>query len=642
MRGPLALLIASLTWVAACGPSSRTASDGGAGDVDAPTPACSDGNHRCNVTTYEVCTGGQWATQQDCAVACSETLGCVECNPGANVCSAGNVHQCTPAGEVGGEVTVCADATVCQNGACVDACADAAMQRSYTGCEYWAVDLDNAVEILGAPSFFGCSFDAPGSKEVNRLVCSDGNGGVVGACDPPANGCPTGYTCQAEDVCILDAQRAPFAIVVSNPQARAVTVTVTGPGGETIVRAVAAGQVLPIVPQPTGMAPLIPDQSIDGTGTARKAYKVTSDLPIIAYQFNPLDNVDVFSNDASLLVPRAAFDTDYYVMTSANLDRRATTFPEDSKDRYHGYASIVAWQDGTTIEVTPTVAIEASATQPAIAANTPTMFTLGAFDVLTLQAAGAGDLTGTRVRAINANIPFGVFGGHEAAAFGETTPPSQATPSGPCCADHLEEMMFPTSTWGKTFALARSQSRGAMEPDRVRIMAQKPGTTLQFLPPPAAGTCGTLAAGQFCDVKIQVDTSIIASEPVLVAHYLQSALWFDPFGFADPVGEGDPSMAISVPVEQYRTDYAVLVPAQYPKNFLSISAPGTGAVLVDGTAATLTGFANGTYRAARIPVTAGQHRIQCPTGCGVEVYGYGDAVSYMFAGGLDLKQIVIQ
>ncbi len=642
MRDPLASLLVSLIWVAACGPSSRSSSDGGAGDVDAPTPACSDGNHRCNVTTYEVCTGGAWATQQDCAVACSEALGCVECNPGANVCEAGNVHQCTPAGEVGGEVTVCTDATVCQNGACVDACADAAMQRSYTGCEYWAVDLDNAVEVDDlADATFGCLLASSGTKEVTMSVCSNGSAGLNGACDPPGNTCPTGYTCATQDVCVFDAQRAPFAIVVSNPQARAVTVTVTGPGGETIVRSVAAGQVLPILPQPIGMAPLIPDQSVDGTGTARKAYKVTSDLPIIAYQFNPLDNVDVFSNDGSLLVPRAAFDTDYYVMSSANLDRRVTTNPAFSKDRYHGYVSVVAWQDGTTIEVTPTVAIEASATQPAIAANTPTMFTLNAFDVLTLQAAGAGDVTGTRVRAVNANIPFGVFGGHEAAAFGETTPPSTFMTSGPCCADHLEEMMFPTSTWGKTFAIARSQSRGAMEPDRVRIMAQKPGTTLQFLPPPSSGTCGTLAAGQFCDVKIQVDTSIIASEPVLVGHYLQSAIWVDPL-FGDSVGEGDPSMALSVPVEQFRTDYTVLVPAQYPKNFLSISVPGTGAVLVDGTATTLTGFANGTYRAARIPVTAGQHRIQCPTGCGVEVYGYGDAVSYMFAGGLDLKQIVIQ
>jgi len=201
--------------------------------------------------------------------------------------------------------------------------------------------------------------------------------------------------------------------------------------------------------------------------------------------------------------------------------------------------------------------------------------------------------------------------------------------------------MFPTSTWGKTFALVRSQSRGAMEPDMLRIMAQKANTTITFMPAPIAGSCGTLGPGDFCEVKIQVDTAIASNEPILVGHYLQSAIWSDPF-FGDSVGEGDPSMAIAVPAEQYRTEYTILVPNAYAKNFLTISAPSAGAVLVDGTAVTMAPFANGTYRANRTMVAAGQHKITCPSGCGVEVYGYGSAVSYMFAGGLDLKQIVIQ
>ena len=45
---------------------------------------------------------------------------------------------------------------------------------------------------------------------------------------------------------------------------------------------------------------------------------------------------------------------------------------------------------------------------------------------------------------------------------------------------------------------------------------------------------------------------------------------------------------------------------------------------------------------ARVMVAAGQHTIHCSDTCGVTVYGYSEAVSYMFAGGLDLKQIVIQ
>ena len=174
----------------------------------------------------------------------------------------------------------------------------------------------------------------------------------------------------------------------------------------------------------------------------------------------------------------------------------------------------------------------------------------------------------------------------------------------------------------------------------LRIMAQKPGTMITFNPPVTGANCGNLGPGQMCQVKIMVDTSIQSNEPVLVGHYLESAIWQDPL-FGTAIGEGDPSMAIAVPAEQFRTDYTVLVPSQYAKNFLSIAAPANGAVLVDGTMVTMTPFAGGVYRANRTMVAAGQHKIACPAGCSIEVYGFGDAVSYMFAGGLDLKQIVI-
>ncbi len=114
------------------------------------------------------------------------------------------------------------------------------------------------------------------------------------------------------------------------------------------------------------------------TGTER-VRRSRATLPIVAYQFNPLDNVDVFSNDASLLIPRTAFDTTYYVMSWPTLDNRD---PAPGTSDFYGYLTVVAWQDGTVIEVTPTAAVEASATMSTIAAGTPTQFTLNAFEVL--------------------------------------------------------------------------------------------------------------------------------------------------------------------------------------------------------------------------------------------------------------------
>ncbi|MBS1123141.1 MAG: hypothetical protein H6Q90_5369, partial [Deltaproteobacteria bacterium] len=303
------LVLSLMVVVVGCGPGSRGHGDDTGTDA---TPACSDGNHRCNASTYEVCVSGQWSIQEDCPVACADSLGCVQCPPGMDVCQDGNVHSCDAAGNVGGETMACTGATICQGGTCVDACAAAATDKSYIGCDYMAVDLDNAVEVIDLQGSAGCA-GIPGTKNVTMQACGNaGNTAVAGACDPPGNTCPASFSCKSMNVCVLDAQHSPFAIVVSNPQARAVNVTVTGPGGQTFTKAVAAGAVQALLPQAAPQS--IPDQSIDGTGKVKQAYKVTSDLPIVAYQFNPLDNVDVFSNDASLLIPRTAFDSEYFVM----------------------------------------------------------------------------------------------------------------------------------------------------------------------------------------------------------------------------------------------------------------------------------------------------------------------------------------
>ena len=80
-------------------------------------------------------------------------------------------------------------------------------------------------------------------------------------------------------------------------------------------------------------------------------------------------------------------------------------------------------------------------------------------------------------------------------------------------------------------------------------------------------------------------------------------------------------------------------------NYVSIAAPNTGGInIISGgttNAVTMTPFPGSPYRAARVPLTAGTHKITCADGCGITVYGYSPGVSYMFAGGLDLKPIVI-
>jgi hypothetical protein len=365
----------------------------------------------------------------------------------------------------------------------------------------------------------------------------------------------------------------------------------------------------------------LPDASLDHSGLSSKAYKLTADHPIVAYQFNPLNNVGVFSNDASLLIPAHAYDVDYIAMTYPTLTRRPTAHD------YSGYITVVGSGPGpTTVMVTPTAAVRAGDMVPAIAAGATHVATLNEHQTLNLSAAAGGDLTGS---TITCSQPCGVFVGHEATNLSQTSP-------SPCCADHLEEQLFPSSTWGQLYVVAKSRARTTPVPDMVRVIAQRPNTTVTFRPA-QAGCAAPLARGQFCDVWITGDVEVEANEPILIGHYLASNGGLD-------MDAGDPAITFAVPTEQYRNDYILLVPSQYNQSYMSIVAPATGSVSLDGADVTaqLMPFGSGAYKAGRIATTAGQHHLACGAGCGVEVYGWSDAVSFMYAGGLDLEQIVIE
>jgi hypothetical protein len=567
------------------------------------------------------CVSGDWQITDQCLTTiCDPTNGCVECIPNQNFCEGETVRSCTEDGKIAGIIETCEGDAHCSGGSCRNLCLEAETALSYLGCEYWAVDLDNAMEVLEPLDFLGgCTLAAaftPGAVLVqDAQVCQKPNGDLAGQCDGDG-GCPMTYTCVTMDVCGLDADGSPFAVVVSNPHAFAVDVIMSNGAGTTSTVSVMPNEVASLYPSTMGFA----DQSVGNTSMSAQAYKITTSAPVAAYQFNPLDNENVFSNDGSLLIPRHTFDTDYYAMTWQTLERR----PE--RDNFSSYTSVVAWQDGTQVTVTPSADVVAGPGQAAIAANTPTVFTMNAYDVLNLEAGGTGDLTGTRVQVTGGtDATVGVFSGHEAVSI--------LSPGANCCADHIEEMMFPTSTWGTEFSIAHSKVR-VDESDVLRIMAQSANTNVTIS---SGATCATLAPGEFCEIDISTDVEISATEPVLIGHYLKSVLT------GVGTGSGDPSLALAVPIEQFRSTYSFLVPAEYAEQYISVVAMMSSAVTLDGVSISpeLTAFGSNGRGAGRIAVQPGQHELSCPGGCGLEVYGYSDAVSYFFAGGLDLEQIVI-
>src|SRR6185503_14897925 len=89
---------------------------------------------------------------QECAPVgkvCVPQAGCMTCSPGARSCGGDtfDIVLCRPGGDALDVVARCdpEQGLICGGGSCRGACEVATMTRSYEGCDYWAVDLDNAV-----------------------------------------------------------------------------------------------------------------------------------------------------------------------------------------------------------------------------------------------------------------------------------------------------------------------------------------------------------------------------------------------------------------------------------------------------------------------------------------------------------------
>ncbi len=141
-------------------------------------------------TALECRADGTVGSTQDCSLTggvCVVDLGCRLCRPNSFQCNGNNVERCNADGTAFEPFATCdaAAGQMCNPvaGACTSPCEEAASNNSYIGCEYWPVTT------------------------LNSQVASE---------------------------------FAP-AVVVSNPQTMPANVSVTGPGGFSVNRTVAAG-----------------------------------------------------------------------------------------------------------------------------------------------------------------------------------------------------------------------------------------------------------------------------------------------------------------------------------------------------------------------------------------------------------------
>ena len=484
------------------------------------------------------------------------------------------------------------------------------------------------------PSGSDSDTDGDTDTDVDTDSDTDSDGDTDSSTDPCDNMGPSNLGCEFWAVDLPNVSQAPlavvphdqqFAVVVANTSSQTdATVDIfSGNSGTSIASGVVPVGGIVTVELPTqNIAP----GATTGDGTA---FRIESDVPIAAYQFNPLDNTtDVYSNDASLLFPSTVLSKDYTAITgSANLVS-ADAFSANVHNT-GGFVSVVATEDGTEVTLYPTNPLYAGAYQNVL---------LDRGQVLTAISSGVnggGSLSGTRVEADK-----------KVAVFAGSVATSEPTDTTECCADHVEHQMLPLEAWGSAYAVAPAADAKGNDDcmSLYRISAAFDGTQLQYYPAAPAGAPATLAAYQTAEFMSDQPFVVAASDPdktFSVTQFLLSNQFFG--GLLNPY-PGDPSMIVLPAVDQLQTEYIFSVPFGYATNYVTIVRAGGASVTLDGVpvsqAFTPLGSHDGTdYQYLHIELEGGYHSIDSDGPLSTTVVGYSNDVSFGYPGGCGVAPI---
>ncbi|MDF1563588.1 MAG: IgGFc-binding protein [Deltaproteobacteria bacterium] len=607
---------------------------------------CPAGATRCaDTATLQTCnsTGTAWL-DSDCGTTnvCDASSGScipISCTTGVVGCQGERLVECNATGDGFDLIEDCAaTGATCRTDQCVNLCAEAVQNDSYIGCEYWPVVLSNSA--------------------------------------------------------LADRFRSDFAVVLANPNVGTTAdVAVFAPGSATpVLTAQVAGGTLETLRLPWNAL----DAVSGGASTSARgaiAYKLTSSVPVTAYQFNPLASnlpsgctqdsdcpgytaldpgsgclagaaprscgYDDYSytNDASLLLPAhilgdAATGTSGYMAVSPPHEYSSSALSGDYD--MPAYVAIVGTQDATTVTFTSAGATAAGGGLSTLDPGGQTTLSLDAGDVVQIATRQYGtpeetsvflgptfrryleaDLTGS---VITSDKPIAVYSGADCAYV----------PYNKQACDHLEQQLFPFSKWGTSYVAAHSEyPNNTSVGDVWRIVAGADATQI-VVTPASVHAPVTLARGEFLEITTTQDFVVQSQDldhPIMVVQYFVGIETVLPL-LADPSDKsnvGDPSMVLAIPTQQFRDAYTFTTPDTIARDFVSVVRPTGATVTLDAVPmnTTWSPIAGTSWEVGRIEIQDGTHRLQADQPVGLSVYGFDWSVSYGYPGGLDLRSIVI-
>ncbi len=460
-----------------------------------------------------------------------------------------------------------------------------------------------------------------------------GDGPSAGASCDDLEDLPTNQGCEFWAVDLPNVSQAPLA-TTPHDQQFAVVVTNSLPeqsaNVEIFVGASATSIDGGVVPPNTMRVFQLPSMSIapGTTSAAGMAYRLEADIPITAYQFQPLDNTSpVYSNDATILFPTHVLGADYTAIT-ADATLAASDAFSASDVNTGAFVSIVATEDGTTVTLFPTAALHPGSVSDVV---------LDRGQVLTAisserGAPNFGNLSGSRVVA---DAPVAVFSGSVA-----TSEPSTDVA---CCADHVEHQMLPLTAWGSAYVAAPAASPVGSGDDAslYRLTGAADGTVLEYSPSAPSGAPASIDAYETVAFITDAPFSVrsVDDEPFALSQFLLSNQYFP--GLGRP---GDPTMVLLAAVEQYQDRYVFLMPQGYDTHVVTIVAPIDTELVLDGTTVAAPPMAAGRvgdtdYGYVHVNADAGPHTLEADVPFGIIASGHANDVSFGYVGGSGVAKI---
>lgn len=421
----------------------------------------------------------------------------------------------------GTHIESCPPDKACFNAACdKDPCEAAELSKSSYGCEYWALKTGLLDKAEGAcfAAYIANTWTSPVTINVE-------------------------YDNQQLDV-------STFAYV---PQANGSTITydpydaLTGLApGKVAILFLARNDLGFVIncPKPAAIATEV---GVKNTGIG-KAFHITTDKPVVAYQILPYGGGPSAFTSATLLLPTSAWDKDY---VAVNAYKNGTIDIEASP-----LLDIVAKEDATTVTIKPNKAIVGGGGVEPAAVGEEKNYVLNKGEFMQIEQ--ADELTGS---SIYSDKPIGVWGGSSCLYI----------PLDKNGCDSAQQQIPPVTAFGHEYVGVSYRPRGGGAEAEIpwRLVGGADGTKLTWQAPEGSPLPADLPAeiglGTVVDFKHPGEFIVRSQDenhPFYLSAYMTGGELFN--------NEGDPDWVNVIPPAQYLDNYVLFADPTYPETNLVV------------------------------------------------------------------------